>query len=197
MTERRKLVREEPALVSRGGERATERRVRTERGGLSDRIGGRGESGERHRDEDDAGREPRGGRGRWTRGRPTLAQDYGDVGRGSMFVGIESAAIALDTMSRVLRAAVDRAFDEDYEQPGDVIRGVAGEADLAAYDLASELRGVPRRLAHRFDDAVRSPRADRGERERRDAAERAGGRDEPARNGDGAPGERRLRRRDG
>ena len=196
MTERRKLVREEPALASRGGERTTERRARTERGGLSGRLGGRVDERRRDDEPEDAPR-ARGGRDRWTRGRPTLAQDYGDVGRGSLFVGIESAAIALDTMSRVLRAAVDRAFDEDYEQPGDVIRGVANEADLAAYDLASELRGVPRRLAHRFDDAVRSPRADRGERERRDAAERTGGHEEPSgRNGDDR--ERRLRpRRDG
>jgi hypothetical protein len=97
-------------------------------------------------------------------------QDYGDVGRGAFFTSVESTAIALDAMARVLRAAVDRAFDEDYERPGDLVRGVAGEADLVAYDLASELRGVPRRLSRRFDEAVRSPRADRGERERREAA---------------------------
>jgi hypothetical protein len=179
MTERRKLVREEAAPV-----RA--RRPRDDDGR---------EGADRDRGGDPEPRE-RGGRARWTRGRPSLAQDYGDVSRGTFFVGVESAAIALDTMARVLRAAVDRAFDEDYENPGDLVRGVASEADLAAYDLATELRGVPRRLSRRFDDAVRSPRADRGERERREAARtgRADREEGSGSNGD----ERPLRpRRDG
>ncbi len=187
MTERRRLVREEGPVRPR-----------------------------RERDDDDDRRSPpalgterfhprtRGGRGRegWTRGRPPLAQEFGDVGRGSFFVGVESAAIALDTMARVLRAAVDRAFDEDYERPGDLIRGVAGEADLAAYDLATELRGVPRRLSRRFDDALRSPRADRGERDRRESGhdERHESRpnvDDAWDSANGDRGERRLRRRSG
>lgn len=153
MTERRKLVREEPLKTAR-------RRERDERDAREDS------------DDRDA-RARRGPRGEarrraWTRGRPPLSEEVGDLGRGSLFVGVESAAIALDTIARVLRGAVDRAFDEDYERPGDLVRGVAGEADLAVYDLASELRNVPRRLSHRFDDAVRSPRADRGERDRRE-----------------------------
>jgi hypothetical protein len=73
----------------------------------------------------------------------------------------------MDIFSRVLRNVVDRAFDEDYAEPGDVIRGLANEADLAGYDLVDEFRRVPRRLEGRFDDAIRSPRADRGERDRR------------------------------
>jgi hypothetical protein len=158
MTERRKLVREETALSRpRRAEREEER----------------GAAREEDREE-----RPRRVAGRWTRGRPSLESEYGDVGRGTFFVGIESAAIALDTMARVLRSAVDRAFDEDYERPGDLVRGVANEADLAAYDLATELRGVPRRLSRRFDDAVRSPRADRGERDRREAARHENGGEE-------------------
>jgi hypothetical protein len=78
----------------------------------------------------------------------------------------------MDMMSRVLRGAVDRAFDEDYGEPGDVVRGIANEADLAVYDLVDELREVPRRLDRRFDDAIRSPRADKGERARHDDDER-------------------------
>jgi hypothetical protein len=150
MTERRKLVREEPRSptpVSRAARRRDER--------------------DDSDDDDDRVVRSR-GRRQWTRGRPPLSDEVGDVGRGSLFVGIESAAIALDTIARVLRGAVDRAFDEDYDRPGDVVRGIAGEADLAAYDLASELRNVPRRLSRRFDEALRSPRADRGERDRRD-----------------------------
>jgi hypothetical protein len=146
MTERRKLVREEAKIPQRAARR-------------------RGRDDEEMDSEDDR---PRTRRRQWTRGRPPLSDEVGDVGRGTLFVGIESAAIALDTIARVLRGAVDRAFDEDYDRPGDLVRGVANEADLAVYDLASELRNVPRRLSRRFDDALQSPRADRGERDRRD-----------------------------
>lgn len=73
----------------------------------------------------------------------------------------------------MLRGAVDRAFDEDYNEPGDVVRGLANEADLAVYDLVDEVRTVPRRLDRRFEEAIRSPRADRGERSRRDEEERS------------------------
>jgi hypothetical protein len=82
---------------------------------------------------------------------------------------MEAAAIAMDVVSRVLRGAIDRALDEDYAEPGDLVRGVANEADLAAYDLVDEMRQVPRRLSHRFETSLRSPRADRGERARRAA----------------------------
>ncbi len=151
MAERRKLVREEATNVDRGSARRRDSREKT------------------RAEERPSPRAARGGRGSWTKGRPPLADEMGDVGRGSLFVGIESAAIALDTIARVLRGAVDRAFDEDYDRPGDLVRGMTGEADLAAYDLASELRNVPRRLSRRFDDALKSPRADRGERERRES----------------------------
>jgi hypothetical protein len=140
VTERRKLVREESKNPPR-----------------------------RRREEDEIEEEERPRRRRsYSRGRPPLQEEVGDLGRGTLFVGIESAAIALDTIARVLRSAVDRAFDEDYDRPGDLIRGVTSEADLAVYDLASELRGVPRRLSRRFDESLRSPRADRGERDRRE-----------------------------
>lgn len=154
MTERRRLVREEPMKTA-------PRRARDD-GDIPEPTRGR-----HGRDDGDA-REPARGRRAWTRGRPPLTGEMGDLGRGTFFAGVESTAIALDTLARVLRGAVDRAFDEDYERPGDLVRGVAGEADLAAYDLASELRNVPRRLSHRFDEAIRSPRADRGERDRRE-----------------------------
>jgi hypothetical protein len=175
MVERRRLVREEPAPVASS--------ARTRRGSDDDEP--------RVRDDErgDARRSRGGGRG-WTRGRPPLQAEFDDLGRGSLFVGIESAAIALDTAARVLRSAIDRAFDEDYDRPGDLVRGVANEADLAAYDLATELRGVPRRLSRRFDDSLRSPRADRGERDRR--SEENGGGDDARRAGVRA----RLRRND-
>jgi hypothetical protein len=118
------------------------------------------------RERDDLERDP-GPRARSRRGRPALASEVGDLNRGAAFVGFEALAIAMDVASRVLRGAVDRAFDEDYVEPGDIVRGIAGEADLAAYDLVGELRHVPRRLSHRFDGALRSPRADQGERVRR------------------------------
>jgi hypothetical protein len=111
-------------------------------------------------------------RRRERRGRTGLREEVNDLNRGGAYVAAESLAIAFDVASRVLRGAVDRAFDEDYEEPGDVVRGFANEADLAVYDLVDELRTVPRRLDHRFEDAIRSPRADRGERARRDSEER-------------------------
>jgi hypothetical protein len=169
MTERRRLVREETEARSprlerhaTGARSPGELRARRLDNGRGDDL-----------DDDVEGWSggPRGAharRRRWTGGRPSLGQDFGDLGRGTFFVGIESAAIALDTLARVLRASVDRAFDEDYDRPGDLVRGVANEADLAAYDLANELRTVPRRLARRFDESLRSPRADRGERDRRE-----------------------------
>lgn len=102
------------------------------------------------------------------RGRPPLVEELGDLNRGGAYVAVESVAIAMDVFSKVLRNAVDRAFDEDYSSPGDMVRGLTSEADLAVYDLADELRTVPRRLDHRFEDALRSPRAARGERNRRE-----------------------------
>lgn len=177
MTERRRLVREEgPALQRAGRGAQRDEGERAPRTGDSLAPGHGGHAGRRARlaEDEDRGRDSAfplplpGGRRRWTQGRPTLAQDFGDVGRGGVFMGIESAAIVFDTAARVLRAAVDRAFDEDYERPGDLVRGVASEADLAAYDLANELRTVPRRLSRRFDESLQSPRADRGERERRE-----------------------------
>ena len=100
-------------------------------------------------------------------GRPPLSDELTDLNRGGVFVLAESVALGMNIFSRVLRRAVDRAFDEDYNEPGDVVRGVTEEADQVAYDLVDELRRVPRRLDQRFDEAIRSPRAERGERARR------------------------------
>ncbi len=115
-------------------------------------------------DDEDRSRRPR----RRTRGRPPLRDEFGDLNRGGAYVAAESVALSLDIFSRVLRGVVDRAFDEDYDEPGDVVRGLANEADLAAYDLVDEFRRVPGRLDKRFAEGIRSPRADRGERSRRD-----------------------------
>lgn len=170
MTEKRRLVREPGTARPRAG--------RLERAGGADTDDRRGwRAGRERGDEAD----PRLRRGR--RGRPPLADEIGDVQRGIAFVGVETAAIALDVASRVLRGAVDRAFDEDYRNPGDIVRGLSGEADLAVYDLVDELRRVPRRLSHRFEEATRSPRADRGERHRREA-DAATPEDSPANRGD-------------
>lgn len=105
-------------------------------------------------------------------GRPQVMEEVQDLGRGGSMMAVETAAIALDIASHVLRGAVDRAFDEDYSSPGEVVRGLANEADLAVYDLVDELRTVPRRLDRRFEESIRSPRADRGERRRRDEESR-------------------------
>jgi len=113
-------------------------------------------------DDDDRGRRRR----RGSRGRPPLRDEFGDLNRGGAYVTAESVALSLDIFSRVLRGVVDRAFDEDYDEPGDVVRGLANEADLAAYDFVDEMRRVPRRLDSRFEDGIRSPRAERGERAR-------------------------------
>lgn len=137
--------------------------VHPRRGRIERAEGARGEEGADDRDRDDDGR---GRRGR--RGRPALTSEFGDLNRGVVFVGVETAAIALDVASRVLRGAIDRAFDEDYSSPGDIVRGLTGEADQAVYDLVDEMRGVPRRLSTRFEETLQSPRADQGERRRRD-----------------------------
>lgn len=128
-------------------------------------------------DEDDSHGDRHERRGR--RGRPALMSEFGDLNRGVLFVGVESAAIALDVASRVLRGAIDRAFDEDYSSPGDIVRGLTGEADQAVYDLVDEMRAVPRRLSSRFEDSMQSPRADQGERRRRDRAGAATPADSP------------------
>lgn len=120
---------------------------------------------ERPNDDDE---EERGSSRRGRRGRPALQDELGDLNRGSAFAAAESVALAMDIFSRVLRGVVDRAFDEDYKEPGDVLRGLANEADLAGYDLIDEVRRVPRRLDRRFEEGIRSPRANRGERARRD-----------------------------
>jgi hypothetical protein len=175
MTERRRLVRESPARPASAGrlERAPGEGLTR---GREAADGGRGERGEHDWSGGGARgdgadevvvrrRSPARDGGRW--GRPSLVREINDVNRGLLYVGVESAAIAMDVAARILRGAVDRAFDEDYDSAGDVVRGLTGEADKAVYDLVGELRRVPRRLSHRFEEVARSPRAEQGERQRR------------------------------
>lgn len=164
-TEKKGLVREPGSVRPRTGrlERTVER--------VRDRDDDDRDERRARRDQDKQ-QEP--SRERARRGRTGLREEIGDLNRGGAFVAAESLAIAFDVVSRVLRGTVDRAFDEDYSEPGDVVRGLANEADLTVYDLVDELRSVPRRLDRRFEDAIRSPRADRGERARRDADDRMG-----------------------
>jgi hypothetical protein len=186
----RKLVREPGTTRARGRlERTRDGEGERERDGEN---GARADDGERGHEREGARERGRGDERPLRRGRVPLRDELADLNRGAAFMGVESTAIALDVLSRVLRRAVDRAFDEDYERPGDVIRGVTRELDDAGYDLATELRGVPRRLSRRFDESLRSPRADRGERERREAREEREG---PAEGGNGqGPHTGRLRR---
>jgi hypothetical protein len=106
-------------------------------------------------------------RRRRERGRPPLRDEFQDLNRGAALTVAESVALTLNIVSRVLQGAVDRAFDEDYSEPGDLLRGVAREADQVGYDLVDELRRVPRQLDRTFEQSLRSPRAERGERARR------------------------------
>ena len=99
-------------------------------------------------------------------GRPALREEVADLNRGGAYVAAEAVALTLDVFSRVMRGVIDRAFDEDYNAPGDLVRGFANEADLAGYDIVDELRRVPARLERRFSEGIRSPRAERGERAR-------------------------------
>jgi hypothetical protein len=166
-TEKKGLTREPGNVRPRTG--------RVQRGKVVDRVrdrdGGREDDDDRRRT-DDEGEDDDAPRKRERRGRTGVKEEVNDLNRGGAFVAAESLAIAFDVASRVLRGAVDRAFDEDYEEPGDVVRGFANEADLAVYDLVDELRTVPRRLDRRFEEAIRSPRADRGERARRETEDR-------------------------
>lgn len=123
------------------------------------------------RDDDEPEEEPeeRGHRRprRRHRGRPPLRDEVQDLNRGGALAVAEGVALSLNIFSRVLQGAVDRAFDEDYSEPGDVLRGAVREADLVGYDLVDEMRRVPRQLDRTFEEGIRSPRAERGERWRR------------------------------
>ena len=90
-----------------------------------------------------------------------------DLNRGGALALAEGVALTLNIASRVMQGAVDRAFDEDYQEPGDVLRGFVREGDLVGYDLVDEFRRVPRQLDRTFEEGIRSPRAERGERWRR------------------------------
>lgn len=163
--ERKGLVREEGSLRPRTGRLE---RARTDRLLETRSQENEAEPADERTDEVRSSRR----RDRVRRGRPEVMEEVQDLGRGGSMMAVESAAIALDIVSHVLRGAVDRAFDEDYSSPGEVVRGVANEADMAVFDLVDELRAVPRRLDRRFEESIRSPRADRGERRRRDDEER-------------------------
>ncbi len=171
--EDRKLVREEGSVRPRRRKGRSQRTREDDDGRLRRDDGWEGRRRRRDRrggDDDDedyrSRRESRRRRGR--HGRPPLTDEFSDLGRGSGYVAAEAIAIGMDIASRVLRGAVDNALDEDYTEPGDVVRGLSNEADLAVYDLVDELRRVPRRFDRRFQEGIRSPRADRGERVRRD-----------------------------
>lgn len=153
---------------SRARDDRDERDDRDDRGDRRLSVDDDWESDRRRREDDDDEHSGRRRSRRASRGRPPLRDEFGDLNRGGAYVAAESVALSLDIFSRVLRGVVDRAFDEDYDEPGDVVRGLANEADLAAYDLVDEFRRVPRRLDKRFEDGIRSPRAQRGERARRD-----------------------------
>jgi len=157
--------------LKREPKRLRPRRRRNQEGGQSEGRGGhRGLSRESlYEEDDDYGDDrlrPVRRRRRGPKGRPPLREEVTDLNRGGAFVAAEAVALTMDVFSRVLRGVVDRAFDEDYSEPGDLVRGFANEADLAGYDLVDELRRVPSRLERRFSDGIRSPRADRGERAR-------------------------------
>lgn len=169
---RRARLEREPGTVRPRGRGDRERDER----GVGDARGGRDDVGPRRARGEGEDRPLRGDHGRGDdgrdgggRGRGALMGEVNDINRSMGFVGLEAAAIAMDVASRVLRGAIDRAFDEDYQEPGDLVRGLANEADLAAFDLIDEARQVPRQLSHRFESSLRSPRADRGERARRKA----------------------------
>ncbi|MBW2529231.1 MAG: hypothetical protein JRI23_33960 [Deltaproteobacteria bacterium] len=119
-------------------------------------------------DEDDED-EPRRHRStrRRHRGRPPLRDEVQDLNRGGALAMAEGVALTLNIASRIMQGAVDRAFDEDYSEPGDLMRGFVREADLIGYDMVDEFRRVPRQLDRTFEEGIRSPRADRGERWRR------------------------------
>jgi hypothetical protein len=99
--------------------------------------------------------------------RPALGDEVKDLNRAAALALTEGVALTFDVFARVLQGAVDRALDEDYAEPGDVLRGLSREADLVGYDLVDELRRVPRQIDRRFEEGLRSPRAARGERWRR------------------------------
>jgi hypothetical protein len=164
------LKREKDKVRPSRGRRARRDRDEEER---DLRLDDRDRDRDRDRDDEDDyddEEDERGGRRRRRRrhrGRPPLRDEFQDLNRGSALALAEGVALTLNIASRVLQGAVDRAFDEDYDEPGDVLRSTVREADLVGYDLVDELRRVPRQLDRTFEEGIRSPRADRGERWRR------------------------------
>lgn len=144
------------------------RRSRTARdeGDRDLRVDARADDDDEDEEDDGVGRRGRRTRRR-SRGRPPLRDEVQDLNRGGALAMAEGVALGLNIVSRVMQGAVDRAFDEDYSEPGDVVRGVVREADLVGYDMVDEFRRVPRQLDRTFEEGIRSPRADRGERWRR------------------------------
>ena len=160
------MVREEPVRARRGGGRR--RMGRVERAREDDAVDDHDLAGGFEREE--SFRSSRGERGERARRRPRndIRDDLTDLQKGVMYAGVESAAATLDVMTHVLRNAVDRAFSNDYRDPGDAVRHLGRDVSSMGRDTLHELEDVPRRMADGFYDAVpRRQRQDRGERHRR------------------------------
>ena len=122
---------------------------------------------------DDAPRERR--HGRVVRGKRGIRDEIYDLNRGAAYVGIEGIAAGVDIATRVLRNSVDRAFNQNYRNPGDLLRGVGRDIGDTAHDVIDGVKEVPNRLNDSFYEAVpRAEQQDRGERYRRAQEERTG-----------------------
>lgn len=123
-------------------------------------------------------REPRGrrresGAGRELRRAEGLFNEVLELQQGILHAGIEAASTGLDTATRVARNTVDRAFQRDFRDPGDLLRNLGKDADETARDVLDGLRDGPRRMHDGFYDKVKpsSRTRERGERHRRAHAE--------------------------
>ncbi len=98
-----------------------------------------------------------------------LFKDVIELQQGILHAGIEAASTGLDTATRVTRNTVDRAFQRDFRDPGDVLRNLGKDADETARDMLDGLRDGPRRMHDGFYEKVKpsSRTRDRGERHRR------------------------------
>lgn len=98
-----------------------------------------------------------------------LFKDVIELQQGILHAGIEAASTGLDTATRVTRNTVDRAFQRDFRDPGDVLRNLGKDADETARDVLDGLRDGPRRMHDGFYEKVKpsSRTRDRGERHRR------------------------------
>lgn len=98
-----------------------------------------------------------------------LFKDVLEFQQGVLHAGIEAASTGIDTATRVTRNTVDRAFQRDFRDPGDVLRNLGKDVNETARDVLDGMRDGPRRMTDGFYEKVKpSSRArDRGERHRR------------------------------